>query len=55
MGKAMMTANRRMRAAVIILAVLVALIVMAAIMSEMYDKCGSPCRRGLRQEHRAVF
>jgi hypothetical protein len=32
-----------MRAVTIILAVLVGLIVLVAIMSEMYDKCGSPC------------
>jgi hypothetical protein len=44
-----------MRAAAIILAVLVGLIVMVAIMSEMYDKCESPCRQGLLQAHRAVY
>src|ERR1700684_1182558 len=44
--------GRRMRAAAIIFAVLVGIIVMVASMSEMYDRCGPSCWQGLLQAER---
>jgi hypothetical protein len=47
--------GRRMRAAAIIFAVLVGVVVTAVSMSELYDKCGPSCWQGLLQAQRERF
>jgi hypothetical protein len=44
--------GRRMKAAAITIVALLAGLIVTAGMSELYDKCGPPCRQGLLQAQR---